>query len=113
MQVDLGAIFAGNASLFLTISFVVILTLCAIFSKFIGCGIPALLFGFNRLGAWRIAVGMLPRGEVALIIAGIGLVSGVIDNQVFGVAVIMTIITTVIAPILLSPAFKSGKSGLR
>ncbi|HJN58778.1 MAG: cation:proton antiporter [Dehalococcoidia bacterium] len=113
MQVDLGAIFAGNASLFLTISFVVILTLFAIFSKFIGCGIPALLFGFNRLGAWRIAVGMLPRGEVALIIAGIGLVSGVIDNQVFGVAVIMTIITTVIAPILLSPAFKSGKSGLR
>ena len=56
---------------------------------------------------------MLPRGEVALIIAGIGLVSGVIDKQVFGVTIFMTIITTIIAPILLSPAFKSDKSGLR
>ncbi|MBA30281.1 MAG: sodium:proton exchanger [Dehalococcoidia bacterium] len=113
MQVDLGAIFSGDASLILTISFVVILTIFAIISKFVGCGIPALLFGFNRVGSWRIAVGMLPRGEVALIIAGIGLVSGVIDKQVFGVTIFMTIITTIIAPILLSPAFKSDKSGLR
>ncbi len=113
MQVDLGAIFSGNASLALTISFVVVLTIFAILSKFVGCGIPAFLFGFNRVGSWRIAVGMLPRGEVALIIAGIGLVSGVIDKQVFGVTIFMTIITTIIAPILLSPAFKSDKSGLK
>ena len=113
MQVDLGAIFSGSTSLIKVITFVVILTLFAVISKILGCGIPALGVGFNRLGAWRIAVGMIPRSEVAFIVAGIGLVSGVIDKQIFGVAVFMAITTTIIAAILLSPAFKSGKSGLR
>ena len=113
MQVDLVAIFSGSSDLVNTITFVVILTLFAVISKILGCGIPALGVGFNKIGAWRIAVGMLPRSEVAFIVAGIGLVSGVIDKQVFGVAVFMAISTTIIAPILLSPAFKSGKSGRR
>jgi len=75
--------------------------------------LPALGVGFNARGAWRIAVGMLPRGEVALIIAGIGLAAGVIDRQIFGVGVLMTVGTTVLAPILLVPAFKRKGSGLR
>ena len=73
---------------------------------------PALFVGFNRRGATRIALGMLPRGEVALIIAGIGLASGVIGQDVFGVAIVMTIFTTILAPIFLIPAFRGG-SGLR
>ena len=56
---------------------------------------------------------MLPRGEVALIIAGIGLAAGVIDRQIFGVGVLMTVVTTVLAPILLVPAFRRKGSGLR
>ena len=92
--------------------FAVVLTVFAVISKLIGAGVPALFVGFNRTGATRIALGMLPRGEVALIIAGIGLSSGVIGNDIFGVAIVMTVITTVIAPVFLIPAFKGG-SGLK
>ena len=56
---------------------------------------------------------MLPRGEVALIIAGIGLSRGIIEQDEFGVAIMMTVVTTLIAPILLVPAFRNGKSGRR
>ena len=56
---------------------------------------------------------MRRRGKVALIIAGIGLAAGVIDRQIFGVGVLMTVVTTVLAPILLVPAFKRKGSGLR
>jgi Kef-type K+ transport system membrane component KefB len=44
---------------------------------------------FNLRGALRIGAGMIPRGEVALIIAGIGLASGILDNQLFGVIILM------------------------
>lgn len=95
------------------LGFGVVLTLLAIVSKVAGCGLPALSVGFNARGAWRIGIGMLPRGEVALIIAGVGIAEGVIDNVVFGVAILMTMATTLLAPIILVPAFQTGGSGLR
>jgi len=93
--------------------FGVVISLLAILSKVVGSGLPALLSGFNKVGAWRIGIGMLPRGEVALIIAGIGLSHGVIESDIFGVAIMMTVITTLIAPIILVPAFKNGGPGRR
>ena len=95
------------------LGFGIALTLLAIVSKIVGSGGPALAVGFNRRGAWRVGLGMLPRGEVALIIAGIGLSREVISHDLFGVAILMTIVTTLIAPILLVPAFRSGQSGRR
>jgi fructose-specific phosphotransferase system IIA component len=56
---------------------------------------------------------MVPRGEVALIIAGIGLAAGVLDNQIFGVVILMTLITTLIAPPLLSLSLKIPGKGTR
>ena len=112
MQVDFTAFGAGDTSLVSAIIFAVVLTVFAVISKLVGSGVPALFVGFNRIGATRIALGMLPRGEVALIIAGIGLTSGVIGQDIFGVALVMTIITTVVAPVFLIPAFKGG-SGLK
>ena len=91
----------------------VVITLLAIVGKVVGAGAPALTVGFNLRGASRIGVGMLPRGEVALISAGVGLAAGVIEQDLFGVAILMTIITTVIAPIILIPLFDKGGSGLR
>jgi fructose-specific phosphotransferase system IIA component len=90
-----------------------IYTLIAIASKVIGCGLPALAMGFNGKGALRIGVGMVPRGEVALIIAVIGLAAGVLDNQIFGVVILMTLITTLIAPPLLSVSLKIPGPGTR
>jgi Kef-type K+ transport system membrane component KefB len=112
MQVDFTAFGAGETSLGSAILFAVVLTVFAIISKVVGSGVPALFVGFNRIGATRIALGMLPRGEVALIVAGIGLTSGVIGQDIFGVAIVMTVITTVLAPVFLIPAFKGG-SGLK
>jgi Kef-type K+ transport system membrane component KefB len=107
MQVDIPAIIEG------ALLFGVVLTLFAIISKLAGAGIPALFVGFNRVGATRIALGMLPRGEVALIVAGIGLSAGVIGSEIFGVVIMMTLVTTLLAPLFLVPAFEKGGSGLR
>ncbi len=94
----------------------------AIAAKIIGCALPALFMNFNMLGACRIGMGMIPRGEVALIIAGIGAttmmtVNGsavpVINNDLFGVAVIMTLLTTLVAPPALSAVLSIKKRGVR
>ena len=106
MLVDLQAMTAA-------LGFGALLTALAIVSKVVGCGVPALGVGFNRRGAWRIGLGMLPRGEVALIIAGVGIAEGVINQAVFGVSILMTIVTTMLAPVMLVPAFQRGGSGLR
>ncbi|VGO22520.1 cation:proton antiporter [Pontiella sulfatireligans] len=87
-------------------------SLLAIVSKVVGCGLPAYAMKFNLRGSLRIGLGMLPRGEVALIVAGIGLASGIIDQGIFGVSIMMTVVTTMLAPPLLVKSFEGG-SGLR
>ena len=106
MQVDV-TLFGG------VIVFGLVLSGLAIVSKVFGSGLPALGLGFNKLGASRIGFGMLPRGEVALIIAGIGLSKGVIGGELFGVTVFMTIVTTLLAPLALQPLFSGDKAGIR
>ncbi len=106
MLVDVGSIF--NA-----LWFGIVITILAIIGKVLGCSLPALSVGFNMRGAERIGFGMLPRGEVALIVAGVGLAAGIIDNTIFGVSILMTVVTTFLAPIFLVSAFKRGGSGNR
>lgn len=93
--------------------FGLLITAAAFISKIAGCGLPALGLGFTGRGALRIGVGMLPRGEVALIVAGVGLTRGVVSNEMFSVAVLMTVATTLVAPIWLVPLFQRGGPGLR
>lgn len=88
-----------------------IYTVVAVLSKIIGCGLPTLLFGFTPMGALRVGLGMVPRGEVALIIAGIAAAAGY--GEVLGVAVLMTLLTTLVSPPLLIGAFKINKRGHR
>ena len=94
------------------LAFGAVYSLLAVASKVLGCGLPAWAMRFNARGALRIGLGMLPRGEVALIVAGIGLAAGIINQGIFGVAIMMTVITTMLAPPLLVKSF-NGKSGLR
>jgi len=96
-----------------TIEFSIVICVLAIIGKVLGCGLPAWGTGFNLIGAFRVGIGMLPRGEVALIMAGVGLAGGIITPSMFGVAILMTLVTTVIAPLVLVPAFNRGGSGLR
>jgi Kef-type K+ transport system membrane component KefB len=95
------------------IAFGLVVTLVAILGKVFGCGGAAFGAGFSLLGAYRVGVGMMPRGEVALIVAGIGLSRQIIQENVFGVSIMMTLVTTVVAPIMLVPAFRRGGSGRR
>ena len=74
-----------------------IYTALAVLAKVLGCAIPSLFCGFNVLGALRVGAGMIPRGEVALIIAGIGLSQGYLTQEVFGIGILMTLVTTVVA----------------
>ena len=80
----------------------------AIIGKFVGTGIPALLSGFTLRGAFRIGAGMQPRGEVTLIVAGIGLSAGAIGQDLFGVAVLTLLVSTLFAPPVLVGAFRGG-----
>lgn len=94
------------------ILFGLIFTVFAILGKVVGCGLPAWLMGFNLRGAFRIGAGMLPRGEVTLIVAGVGLSAGAIGQDIFGVAIVTLLIASVIAPPILIKSFKGG-TGLR
>ncbi len=91
--------------------FGLVFALLAMFGKVVGSGLPALLVGFNLRGALRIGSGMLPRGEVTLIIAGVGLSSGAIGQDLFGVAVITMLLASVVAPPTLIFFFSRGGSG--
>jgi Kef-type K+ transport system membrane component KefB len=93
--------------------FGILLTILAIIGKVFGSALPALFVGFNNKGAFRIGIGMLPRGEVALIVAGVGLSAGVINRDIFGVSIMMTFITTLLAPIMLVPFFTRGGEGTK
>ena len=96
-----------------TIVFGVVITLLAIVGKVAGGMLPALFTGFNMRGSSRIGIGMLPRGEVALIIAGIGLAEGVIAEDIFGVSILMTVVTTILAPMGLVLLYRNKAEGLK
>ena len=80
--------------------FLVFLTAMAILTKVIGCGIPARLGGLCTRDSLIVGFGMAPRGEVAMIVALIGLESGIIGQGVYVALVLMSLITTVITPII-------------
>ncbi|OVE74994.1 hypothetical protein BVX97_06030 [bacterium E08(2017)] len=88
-------------------------TMIGITAKVIGCAVPALFCNFSSIGALRVGCGMLPRGEVTLIIAGVGLANGYVSSELFGSVVFMTLFTTIVAPIVLVKLFDNPAEGLR
>lgn len=87
--------------------FSVLLILAAVASKVVGCGLGARFCGYTGKDALRIGVGMISRGEVALIVANKGIASGLMNDAFFGPVVLVVIVTTVITPILLKLVYKS------
>jgi Kef-type K+ transport system membrane component KefB len=83
------------------IMFILALTVAAIISKVIGCGIPAKLFGYNLKESLTIGTGMIPRGEVAMIVALIGLSKNWIQQDIYSAIILMSLLTTIIPPIIL------------
>ncbi len=83
------------------LAFSVALLVVAILSKVVGCGLGAKLCGFARKDAMQIGVGMISRGEVALIVAQKGSQYGMLNSNLFGAIVLVVIVTTLITPVLL------------
>ncbi|MFC1934179.1 cation:proton antiporter [Chloroflexota bacterium] len=81
--------------------FVLVLTIVALLTKFIGCGVPARLLGMRIRDSLIIGVGMIPRGEVAMIVALIGLNQNLIMQNTYTSLVLMSILTTIIPPLVL------------
>ncbi len=86
--------------------FAIVLTIVAILTKIIGCGLGARLMGFQTYDAFSIGLGMVSRGEVALIVAQKGEQAGLIDASMFPAIVLMVIVTTLVTPILLKFGMK-------
>ena len=78
----------------------------AIATKLFGCGLPAILFLKNKAAGMRVGIGMISRGEVGLIVAGVGLSSGVLTGDVYTTIVLMVAVTTIITPIWLKMDYR-------
>ncbi|WP_125152966.1 cation:proton antiporter [Clostridium rectalis] len=90
----------GNMN-FVLVTFTAILLLVAILTKVVGCKLGARACGYTKSESLRIGVGMISRGEVALIIANLGVSQGILEIKYFAPIIIVVIITTLITPILL------------
>jgi Kef-type K+ transport system membrane component KefB len=77
----------------------------AVFSKLVGCGMPAMIFLRNKSKAMRVGIGMISRGEVGLIVAGIGVTTGALSSNIYTTVIIMVAVTTLITPIWLKKAY--------
>ena len=77
----------------------------AIFSKLAGCGLPAMMFLRDKSKAMKVGIGMISRGEVGLIVAGIGVSSGVLSSNIYTTVIIMVAVTTLITPIWLKKSY--------
>lgn len=86
--------------------FALVLIVVAILTKIVGCGFGAKICGYTNAQSLRIGVGMISRGEVALIVANKGLAVGLIGSNFLGPVVLVVVFTTIITPILLKPVFK-------
>ena len=86
--------------------FTVIMIVIAILSKVLGCGLGAKMCGFSMSDSLKIGVGMISRGEVALIVANKGDAIGLMHKEYFAPIIIMVVITTIMTPILLKIVYK-------
>jgi Kef-type K+ transport system membrane component KefB len=105
----IGAKFNINALSLESLLLILTLVVIAVISKLLGCGLPAMIALRNIKGGFRVGIGMISRGEVGLIIAGIGVTSGILTQNVYGAVVAMVIFTTIVTPIALRWAYTEKK----
>jgi Kef-type K+ transport system membrane component KefB len=103
LRIDLSVLKTPSA---LTLTAIVLMA--AILTKIVGCGLGALSMG--RRDAFKIGVGMIPRGEVGMVVAQFGLAMGIVSPTIFGVVVFMAVATTLLAPPLIKLVFQPGSN---
>ena len=82
----------------------------AVTTKVIGCGLPSMIFLRDKTKAFRVGIGMISRGEVGLIVAGIGVSTGALSSDIYTTVIIMVAVTTIIAPIWLKRSYMKDKN---
>jgi len=87
--------------------YALIIFLIAVLTKIIGCGFGAFITRFGFMDSLRVGIGMISRGEVAIIVATIGLTSSVLSRPIFSVLIVVAILTTVVTPILLRAVYRT------
>ena len=78
----------------------------AVVTKLFGCGLPAMWFLKSKAQGMRVGIGMISRGEVGLIVAGVGVTAGILTSEVYSTIVIMVAVTTIITPIWLKIEYR-------
>ena len=79
----------------------------AVLTKLVGCGLPSMLFlKKDKTKSMRVGIGMVSRGEVGLIVAGVGVTSGVLSTDIYTSIIIMVAVTTIITPLWLKKSYK-------
>ncbi len=99
LQMEMSVFRSGS-----TVLLAVVILLAAVVSKWIGCGLGAASLGWKD--ASRVGAGMVPRGEVGMVVAQVGLKAGAITQPVYGVAVFMAVMTTILAPPVLNLLYR-------
>jgi Kef-type K+ transport system membrane component KefB len=82
----------------------------AVITKLVGCGLPALIFLKNKGRAMKVGIGMVSRGEVGLIVAGVGVSTGALSADIYTTVIIMVALTTIITPIWLKIAYRKEEN---
>lgn len=90
--------------------FAVFLVLVAVVTKVIGCGAGALANHFSKRESLQIGIGMISRGEVALIVAEKGRQLGLLSESLFAPVILVVIVTTLITPVLLKVVLRGGEA---
>jgi Kef-type K+ transport system membrane component KefB len=99
--VSLGVLVNFNAVTWNVALFIIALTAVAVLTKLVGCYIPARIQGLSHEDSLAVGFGMSPRGEVAMIIALIGMEMGLIGENIYVSLVIMALLTTILTPLVL------------
>ncbi|HZD36320.1 MAG TPA: cation:proton antiporter, partial [Nitrososphaeraceae archaeon] len=77
----------------------------AVTTKIVGCGLPSIIFLKDKTKALRVGIGMVSRGEVGLIVAGVGVSTGALTTDIYTTVIIMVALTTIITPIWLKRSY--------
>ena len=89
----------------LHLSGIVIVIAIAVTTKILGCGLTSIIFLKGKTKALRVGIGMVSRGELGLIVAGVGVSTGALTSDIYTTVIIMVALTTIIAPIWLKKSY--------
>ena len=96
---------AMNARLLI---FSILFVVVALIGKVVGCGGSALFLGFNRKDSLKIGIGMMSRGEVALITAQKGLAAGLLTADFFTAIILLILVSSIVTPICLNYVYRKN-----